>query len=467
MRITLPLLFMFAALGQASAAEPSTSRPNVIIILMDDMGARDADVLGNPKFHTPHLSRMAAQGMLFKQGYADGLSDSATRAAVLTGKHPARLHLTEFIPGHSRPYARLSAPDWTKRLELSETTIAETLRAAGYVTGIIGRWQLSPPTNGEAFDPEHQGFDVCTAVMNTGQPSYFSPYAIPGLKDGPDGEYLTDRLTTEAVSFITANKDKPFFLYLAHYAIHRPLKAKQADVERCLARGLLAKGPCSAAYVAMMESVDASLGRLLDTLDGLKLGERTLVVFTSDNGGIAAETENAPMRAGKGSPYEAAVRVPFLARWSGTIPAGVVSDVPVCTMDLYPTILDAAKLPDASGHRSDGVSILPLLTKTGALAPRPLFWHYPHYHPGGSTTFSAVRDGDFRLVEFFEDSHLELYNLRDDLGEERDLSKTMPDKTRELHAMLKAWRDSVGAQFPKPNPQYDPARDSEKGSGKK
>ncbi|NMC19860.1 MAG: sulfatase [Thermogutta sp.] len=460
----------FARSAHAESAPPS--RPwNVILILIDDLGATDLGCAGSRFYETPNIDRLANEGMRFTAGYSACTVCSPTRAALMTGKYPARLHITDWIKGHNRPKAKLRVPDWTMHLPLEETTIAERLRAAGYATIHIGKWHLGDPP----YYPQHQGFDVNLGGTFMGQPgSYFFPYGtgerrVP-LEGGEEGEYLTDRLAEEAVRLIEAHRDRPFFMYFAHYAVHTPLQAKpeliaryERKLEEAAARGDALEGQQCPVYAAMIHSMDEAVGRVSEALQRLGLEDRTVVVFTSDNGGLTSPackgkpvTHNIGLRAGKGSAYEGGVRVPLIVKWPGVTQPGSTSSTPVISNDLYPTILEMTGTPDAPDHVCDGESLVPILKQRAAPRRSPLFWHYPHYHPGGATPYSAVRDGDWRLVQFFEDDHVELYNLRDDPKESRDLAARMPEKAKELKSKLEAWRAAVGAQLPTANPDYDP-----------
>jgi len=375
-----------------------------------------------------------------------------SRAAMMTGQYPARLHITDWIPGHAKPRTQLKPPEWQKFLPLETVTVAERLKAAGYATACIGKWHLG----GEPYYPEHQGFDINIGGCDRGQPpSYFSPYKIATLPDGPTGEYLTDREAAEAVKFIEANRDQPFFLYLPHYCVHTPIQAKpavQAKYEAKDAGGLAVK---NAGYAAMVESVDDAMGSIVAALDRLGIRDRTAIVFTSDNGGLRKSTDNAPARAGKGSAYEAGVRVPFIVSWPGVTQPGTTSDEPVITPDIPATILDLTGVGPEPGQPLDGVSLAPVL-RGGTLGRDAVYWHYPHYHPGGATPYSAVRAGDWRLVRIYEDGRRELYNLRDDAGETTDRAVEEPDRVASLTRKLDAWLESVGAQFPTPNTDHAP-----------
>jgi len=447
--------------GRADEAAPRPS--NVIVILVDDLGAVDLACQGSGFCKTPHIDRLAAAGIRFTAGYAACTVCSPTRAALLTGQSPARLHLTDWIAGHENPQAKLKIPDWQKYLPLEAVTLAERLAAAGYATASIGKWHLGGADHG----PEQQGFGRNVAGTDRGQPpSYYSPYRIPTLADGPAGEYLTDRLTDEALAFLEANRDRPFFLYLPHFAVHTPLQAKP-DVEATyvVAGGLpdaasragkpiggeKGIGQGNATYAAMVESVDDSVGRIVAALDRLGLRDTTAVFFTSDNGGLLPITDNRPLRAGKGSAWEGGVRVPFIVSWPGVTSPGTTSAEPVITMDIPATILDLTGIGAEPGAPLDGVSLAPAF-RGESLDRHALHWHYPHYHPGGATPHSAIRAADWRLVHFHEDGHDELYNLRDDPGERTDRAAAEPARAAGMRRELDAWLEEVGAQMPTPNP---------------
>jgi len=443
----------FTAAHQTLAADSRTpeARLNFVFILIDDLGWRDVSCFGSRYYETPNIDRLAREGMRFTNAYAACPVCSPTRAGILTGKYPARLHLTDWIPGNQPRHAKLRCPDWTKHLPLEEFTMAEAFRAAGYRTYFVGKWHLGGPD----YYPEKQGFDVNIAGCFWGHPyrGYFSPYHIPTMKDGPKGEYLTDRLTDEALRLLDANGDSPFVLYLAHYAVHAPIQARQEMIERWR-RKKPDDGQKNPAYAAMIESVDRSVGRILDKLEALGIAEHTAVIFMSDNGGLTPVTSNRPLRAGKGTPYEGGIREPLIIKWPGKTRPGSICDTPVISNDFYPTMLEMAGLPLRPRQHCDGVSLVPLLTGTGSLPRRDLFWHYPHYHR--SPPFGAVRRGRWKLIEFYEDGRCELYDLANDIGETRDLAATHPDKVRELRTALHQWRKAVGAQMPTPNPDYDP-----------
>lgn len=431
--------------------------PNFILILADDLGWTDLGCQGSRFYETPNIDRLAREGMRFTQAYSSCTVCSPTRASILTGKYPARLRLTDWIKGHARPFAKLQVPDWTLFLPLEEVTLAEALEPAGYAAASIGKWHLG----GVDCYPEKQGFDLNLAGCDQGQPpSYFSPYKIATLPDGPVGEFLTDRESLEACRWIEAHRAEPFFLYLPHHAVHTPLMGKTNVVARYKAKVQPNAPQRNPTYAALVESVDDSVGRILAKLDELKLADHTVILFTSDNGGLVLNdvTANLGLRAGKGSAYEGGVRVPLIVKWpNGTRPAGLC-DAPVISADLFPTLLQIAAVSPPSGVGVDGESLVPLLRGTGGLKRQAIFWHYPHYHPGGATPYGAVRQGDWKLIEFYEDNRVELYNLRDDQAETRNLATTLPDKASELRRTLHAWRQQTGAQMPMPNPRHDPAR---------
>jgi arylsulfatase A-like enzyme len=450
-----------AFLGLAAVA-PSASAgerpPNVVLFLIDDLGWTDLGCFGSDLYETPNIDRLCRAGMKFTAAYSACTVCSPTRAALMTGKYPARLHVTDWIHGHKRPDAKLAVPKWTEYLPHDEVTIAAALKRAGYATASVGKWHLGDRREDW---PDRHGFDLNVAGYGAGQPpSYFSPYRIPTLTDGPAGEYLTDRLAAEAERFIEANRDRPFFLYFPHYGVHTPLQAKKELVEKFRKKVRPGMRHTNATYAAMIASVDEAVGRVLAKLDELKLADRTVVVFTSDNGGLLRSTSNAPLRAGKGSSYEGGVRVPAVVKWPGVTAPGSTCAAPVITPDFYPTLLQIAGTPGDTRHNAavDGVSLMPLLKDPRAAQKREaIYWHYPHYHPGGATPYGAARAGRWKLIEFYEDMHVELYDLENDVGEKSDLAAKLPEKAAELRDRLHAWRKAVGAQMPTANPDYKPA----------
>lgn len=460
--LVLACLLAQATIALRSANAEDARPPNIIFILVDDMGWTDLGCFGSELYETPNIDRLAAKGTRFTCAYSACTVCSPSRAAVLTGHYPARLHLTDWIHGHRRPKAKLRVPDWTEYLPADEVTLPAALKKAGYVSAAIGKWHLG---DGAEHYPTKYGFDLNIAGFGAGQPpSYFSPYKIPTLADGPPGEYLTDRETDEACRFMEEHRDQPFLLYMPRYCVHTPLQGKQPLVDRYKQKITPGMRQTNATYAAMIQSLDESVGRLMAKLDELKLADRTAIFFTSDNGGLIGGakqhvTSNEPLRAGKGSAYEGGVRVPLIVQWPGVTKPGSECGEPVIGVDYFPTLLEIAGVATAPdvGHAPDGVSLAPLLKNPrAALGREAIFWHYPHYHPGGATPYSAIRSGDYRLVEFYEDQHVELYNLRTDLGESHDLAATQPARTADLRRRLAEWRAEVGAQDPTPNPDYQP-----------
>jgi arylsulfatase A-like enzyme len=464
---------LFVATGLHAA--PAREKPNIVFILVDDLGWADLGCYGGTFYETPNLNRLAKEGMRFTDAYSASPVCSPTRASILTGKYPARLGITDWLPGRKdQPSQKLKRPQLPADLLLEETTLAEALRDGGYNTAFFGKWHLS---DSPAHWPEHQGFELNLGGCEKGTPpSYFSPYKLPNLPDGPEGEYLTDRLTSEAIRFIEQHRDKPFLVYLSHYAVHTPLQAKAALLEKYKAKA--AKLPAGESsefltdngravrqvqnrpdYAAMVENLDENVGRILEKLAALRLDENTIVIFTSDNGGLStaegSPTSNLPLRAGKGWAYEGGVREPLLIKWPGVTKPDRVCNKPVSSPDFFPTILEMAGLPPLPHQHLDGTSLVPEL-KSANSPERPVFWHYPHYSNQGGFPYGAVRLGDFKLIEWYEDMRVELYDLRNDIAEKNDLATEKPKTAAALTARLHGWRADVKAQMPEPNPSYDP-----------
>jgi arylsulfatase A-like enzyme len=452
-------ILSLSIIASVLAAGEQAAKPNVVLILADDLGWTDLGCFGSDFYQSPHLDQLAREGMRFTANYSACTVCSPTRAALLTGKYPARLHVTDWIPGLPPENPKLIVPEFTKFLRHEETTIAELLHEAGYATASIGKWHLGD----EAYYPDKHGFDLNVAGTEAPQPrpGYFAPYNIATLPQGPAGEYITDRLGSEAVRFIRAQvkAEQPFFLYLPHFAVHTPIQARPELVAKHKGRGREGNRHVNAAYAAMIDSLDQTVGRIRETLAELKVSDRTIIIFTSDNGGRVPTTSNAPLRVGKGSCYEGGVRVPLIVHWPNVTAANSTCDVPVITMDLFPTILEAVNL--STRPAVDGLSLVPLLRRTGSLPDRPLFWHYPHYQhyqQGGTTPYGAIRRGDHKLIEFYDDMRVELYNLRDDPGEQRDIAASEPGLANRLREQLHRWRGEVQAQMPTRNPTYDPTK---------
>lgn len=455
--VSCGVLLAMSCLAQAAP-------PNVVFILIDDLGRNDLGCYGSKYYRTPHLDRLASEGVRFTDAYAACPVCSPTRAAIMTGKYPARLHLTDWLPGRTdRPDQKLLRPAIRQQLPLEEVTLAEALKSAGYATGQIGKWHLG----GDGFGPRQQGFDFSVAGNQAGSPvSYFAPYRnaqggfMPGLEEAPAGEYLTDRLTAEAERFIEQHRDRPFFLYLAHYAVHIPLKAKP-DLQAKYAKNDKVGEQNNPVYAAMIESMDESVGRIVKKLADLRLTDNTVVIFTSDNGGLCTlegpntpATINAPLREGKGYLYEGGIRVPLVVKWPGVTRPGRTCGVPVSSIDFFPTIL--AMCGASTDTQPDGVDLATVLKGADTLSREVLYWHYPHYANQGGKPGGAVRTGDFKLIEFYEQGRRELFNVKDDLRESRNLAEQKPELVRELAAKLDRWRHDVGAQMMQPNPAYVP-----------
>lgn len=454
----------FVLAGCSPGGGSSRRRPNIVFILIDDLGWRDAGCLGSIYYETPAIDKLAGQGMLFTNAYAAAPNCAPSRACLLSGQYSPR-HGIYTVNSSERGQARfrklIPTPNTTE-LESGIMTIAEVLKPAGYISASIGKWHLGDDPE---LGPVGQGFDINIGGGRAGHPgSHFSPYRIDVIDDGPDGEYLTDRLTAEAISFIEEYREKPFFLYLTHYAVHTPIEAKE-ELIRKYSEKEGSGGQSNPVYAAMIESVDRGVGRLLDKLDELDLTDNTIVFFFSDNGGYGPVTSMAPLRGSKGMLYEGGIREPLIVRWPGRILPGTRCDVPVTGVDFYPTIIEMARAGEPVDQIMDGVSIVPLLRGEDRLEREAIFWHFPAYLEAyrgmegrwRTTPAGAVRKGEWKLIEFFEDGRLELYNLRSDVGEKSNLSSALPEKTAELHRLLIDWRDSLDAPVPaESNPLYDP-----------
>jgi arylsulfatase A-like enzyme len=475
-----------------STMDESKKKPNFIFILVDDLGWKDLGCYGSDFHETPNIDRLASQGMRFTNAYAACPVCSPTRASIMTGKYPARLKITDWIPGRqayasAQPCDRLISRDFNLNLSLDELTIAEALRENGYRTFFAGKWHLGEEPQ---YWPEHQGFEINKGGWSTGYPrgGYFSPYENPRLEDGPDGENLTDRLTDESIQFLEENTEHPFFLYLSFYTVHTPLQGKDELVKKYTKKledsGLdeesmlttdkewIRYAPARGSfierirqghptYASMIETLDVNVGRLMRRLEELGLDENTIIFFMSDNGGLATSegspTSNLPLRAGKGWLYEGGIREPMLIKWPGSAATGKTDDTPVTSTDFYPTILEIAGVNPRPEQHKDGVSLVPLFKGTEpAEETRPIFWHYPHYSNQGGKPGAAIRLGNLKLIEFFEDNSVELYDLSVDPGEQNDLSLEMPGEVERLLEMLHNWQEEVGAEGMDPNPDYDP-----------
>lgn len=438
--VAILLTAIASLLPAVGKADDARRPPNIVFILADDLGINDLGCYGRKDQNTPHLDRLASEGMRFTSAYCAQPICSASRAAFMTGKAPARLHLTTFLPGRAdAPSQKLLHPQITQQLPLEETTLAEHLAKAGYATACVGKWHLG---NGE-FGPQHQGFQFVHAGKANTQPSD---------TEGGKGEY---DLTDAAIRFVEENQSKPFFLYVPHNNPHIPLAAKQELIEKN-------KDSFNPIYAAVVETLDDSVGRLMKKLDELKLTDNTIFIFTSDNGGLhvlegsqTPATHNTPFRAGKGFVYEGGTRIPLIVRYPGVVAAGKTNDTPVVNTDWLPTLLHLCGANVPAPGSLDGVDISPAL-RSEPVASRTLFWHFPHYTNQGSRPAGAVRDGQLKLVEHYDTGEAELYDLKQDLGETKNLAAEHPDKVAELRKQLAEWRKHVGAQENTPNPDFRP-----------
>jgi len=481
-RVMFPaLLFMFAV-GGSTGCKPRPAQPSFVFILIDDLGWADLSSYGSSFYETPRIDGLAASGVRFTSAYAACPVCSPTRASILTGKFPARLKTTDYFGApqpdtvsqhwtHNKPL--LPAP-YVDHLPLEEVTLAETLKEAGYTTFFAGKWHLGH----EGYYPEDQGFDINRGGWERGGPyggnKYFSPYGNPRLADGLKGEHLPDRLAEETCVFMEEMQDRPFLAYLSFYSVHTPLMTRPDLEEKYRGKadrlGVQEEAwgqegerrvrlvQNHAVYAGMVEAMDQAVGKVLDKLRDLNLEDNTVVFLMSDNGGLSTSeghpTSNLPLRAGKGWLYEGGIREPMIVRWPGVAESGRVCDELVVSTDFYPTILEMAGLPLRPGQHLDGVSLVPLLKLGKELPERPVFWHYPHYGNQGGTPGSAVRLGDFKLILFYEDDRIELYDLEHDIAEQNDLSVKLAGKAADLKKLLKDWLRDIGAGEPALNPAF-------------
>jgi arylsulfatase A-like enzyme len=458
--------------------------PNFLFILVDDLGWTDLGCYGSTFYETPNIDRFSEKAVKFTDAYAACPVCSPTRASIMTGKYPARMNTTDWF-GAPQPYN--VEKHWTKNkplipaeyieyMPLEEITIAEVLKENGYSTFFAGKWHLGK----EGYYPEDQGFDINKGGWERGGPygpgKYFTPYGNPKLEDGPEGEHLPDRLAQETIDFISLNKDNPFFAYLSFYSVHTPLIGRPDLVEKYEAKSESVNFDAEdfiplnnnqwrqvqnhAVYAAMVEAMDEAVGRVLKALDSLNLSDNTVVFFMSDNGGLSTSeghpTTNLPLKAGKGWLYEGGIREPMIIRWPGVSDPNSVCNYPVTSTDFYPTILDMANIPLKPDQHIDGISMVPLLNGEDKLSREAIYWHYPHYGNQGGSPGSAIRSGNYKLIEYFEDGHLELYDLSEDIGELENLIETRPEIADSLLVQLENWRLEVEARYPSDNPAFQP-----------
>ncbi|HUG67604.1 MAG TPA: sulfatase [Pirellulaceae bacterium] len=512
--------FLIVVACMCTPAIAAEKLPNVVFFLVDDLGWRDLGCYGSPFYETPHIDQFAKESVRFTQAYATCHVCSPTRASIMTGKYPATLHLTDWLPGRKEfPFQKLKNVATLQHLPFAEVTIAEALQEHGYATAHFGKWHLGE----DPFGPLQHGFDVQVPKWNKGWPraGYHAPFRLDGLQDAP-GDYLTDRLTDEALGFIEENQARPFFLYLSHFAVHDPiegpvdlLKKYQEKSERIPGRengsfilegnpdsmNRLSKAELDALqqdeayqghqvlpnrlvkikqhqdntqFAAMVESMDESFGRVMTRLKTLGLDDDTIVIFGSDNGGMSAanfgrpdrvipdsqldmaySTSNLPLRGAKGWLYEGGIRVPMMVKWPGQGNRGTTCDVPVISTDFYPSILEMIGVAARPEQHQDGVSFAPLLKGQHQLDREAVYWHFPHYsNHGMQSPGGAIRCGDYKLLEYFENNTVQLFNLREDLGEHNDLASAEPEVAARLKSMLHRWRANVATEMMEPNPDY-------------
>ncbi|GIX00719.1 MAG: arylsulfatase [Pirellulaceae bacterium] len=473
----------WAEISQVEDGEqPRGARMNFVFLLVDDLGWADVGAFGSTFYETPHIDALARSGMRFTQAYAAASVCSPTRASIMTGRHPVRVDITDWIPGkRARPQERprFLHVDDRDHLALEEVTIAEQLREAGYQTFFAGKWHLGD----RGHWPTDQGFEVNIGGNERGSPpgGYYAPWNNPTLEARHPGEYLTERLTEESLRFLeTRDRQRPFLLFLSYYNVHTPItpyKKRIAYFEEKANRLFDSPTPTIAEregvsrarqdyadYASMVAAVDDSVGALLKALDAQGLSESTAIIFFSDNGGLCTAgrmgpTCNLPLRSGKGWLYEGGIREPLIIRVPGMTPPASVCDAPVVSMDFFPTMLELAQLPPAPELHVDGQSLVSYLRGEPASGPRTLYWHYPHYHGSTWRPGAAIRDGDWKLIEFYEWDEVELYDLASDPGERRNLAEQMPEKTAALRAKLQAWQKQMHAKMPVPHPEFQSARD--------
>ena len=460
-------LFALALLALAISAN---ARQNFVFFLVDDLGWADIAVNGSTYHETPHIDALAASGMRFTNGYAAASICSPTRAALMTGRHPVNVNITDWIPGAKTPAnSRFEHVHDANELALSEVTIAEVLREANYQTFFGGKWHLGS----DGFLPTDQGFDINKGGHHRGGPpgGYYSPWKNPQLENREPGEYLTERLTEETIGFIEKrNSERPFFVYLSYYNVHTPIQPYKKRVQHYIDkgkklftedvqpltehRGLSRPRQDNPEFASMVAAVDDSVGAIVAALKRLGLSDNTTIIFTSDNGGLSTKAKpgptcNLPLRSGKGWLYEGGIRVPWIVHAPGVSKPGSVSDAPIVSMDAFPTILELAGLDQKPDLHRDGQSLVPLL-KGDAASKRSLVWHYPHYHGSTWTPGAAIRQGDWKLISFYEFDKVELYNLKDDLGEHKNLADTHPEIVQRLNRELVGWQKSQQAAMPQP-----------------
>lgn len=463
------VLFLFSILQFSSCAQ--NKKPNIVFILVDDLGWMDICANGSSFYETPNIDQLASEGVRFTQAYAASPICSPTRASILTGKNPARINLTQYIGGRGNP-------NYVRNLPLEEVLFPEILKEAGYKNIFLGKWHLNNQPGEKIYWPDKQGFDINIAGHFRGglyiKNKYFSPWDIPNLENGPDGEYMTDRLANEAVKFIDDNAENPFLLYFSLYSVHAPFQAPEERVEKYeKKKEALAltdevrfdeennqgkpfkyrKTQDHPTYAAMVESMDMAVGKILGKIKDKGIADNTVVIFFSDNGGLSTSegipTANTPLRTGKGWLYEGGIRVPAIVKWPGKTKPGTVSDEVITSMDFYPTILEMTQQTLRPDLHIDGKSLVPLLKNKTTSLHDATYFHYPHISNQKSGPSSAIREGDYKLIVFLLDNRMELYNLKNDISEQNNLAEKLPKVRNRLYSKLVTWWDDVDAQFPK------------------
>ena len=469
----LLLLLFSTCLISCKANHP----PNLVFILVDDLGWSDLGYSGSSFYESPNIDALSMESVQFTHAYAAGSVCSPSRAAIMSGKHPARVDITDWIPGSDPMDEKLIGPEDLFELPLGEQTLAEAFRDGGYETFFAGKWHLGS----HDFYPEDQGFNMNMGGHEKGSPpgGYYSPYKNPKLTDGPEGEYLPDRLTDESIQFLQTEREQPFFLFLSYYTVHTPIQASKKHLpkfqeklkslnnpqksQRVEGRGITRLDQYHPKYASMVYAMDENVGRLINALKENGLYDNTILVFTSDNGGLStldstrrrpAPTSVTPLRGGKGWLYEGGIRVPLLIKPAQYRKANRIVDEAVIGHDLYPTVLSLAGMQIPEGQQIDGLDLSPMIHEIGHLDRNELFWHYPHYHGSGWTPGAAIRQGDWKLIEFYETEAIELYNLADDLAESYNLAEEQVEKANELRERLNSLQDTLNAKRPWINVRY-------------
>ena len=458
-------LLFSAALVCANAL--AAQSPNVLFILVDDLGYSDVACYGNTLHETPNVDRLAREGTRFTDAYAACAVCSPTRASIQTGQYPIRYGLTDWIAGARRHNTPLKEIFTQCMLPLEEVTVAEAFNEHGYQTAFVGKWHLNDKGHKTGF-PEDQGYQVNIGGHHRGTPpgGYWAPFNNPKMNNQPDDKYLTDRMGDETIQLLegySKERGKPFFLMLSFYTVHTPIQPKP-ELKAHYAKKLSKDGGSHGGshwknpeYAAMVHSMDENIGRILKALDKLKLSKDTIVVFVSDNGGLRPQTSCFPLSKGKGYYHEGGIRIPLIIRQPEQVAAGVESDEPVISNDLFPTLLDLAGLPLRPDQHKDGLSLKPVLQRKAFKGHDALYWHYPHYHAAGETPTSAIRVGDYKLIRHYQDGELELYDLNQDIGEKKNLIQQKPEKAKQLEATLDKWLSEMDAYIPVQDPDFDPS----------